>query len=934
MSGKFDGVPALWRATLCGTALIMSAASVTARADETPVLPEVVVTGSHIKTTDQGALPVQTITQEQIQRSGATTPEQFLQSVSVAVQGNSNLVAASGAGATTGGVSSVSLRGLGSQRTLVLVNGRRVAGGGTITDSVTVDVNSIPLSALERVDVLKDGASAIYGSDAIAGVVNFVIRDNYRGAELTGYGGGTSDGGATQRHVNGLVGFGNLTDDRYNVLLTGSFQKEAPLYGFQRSFSASGINVAANNDVTTGHTFPANVLATDGSFGTTNPLVGNCAPSVTDPLIDPQGRCRYDPSPHVALLPASERYSLFSAAHYALTGNVQLYAEASYNHNRQRFIIQPVPLSSVFPLPANNPLFNQFPYNSQCVAPCGLSTILLQPSSPYYPTAFVASLTGDPNHLPALDVYYRSLITGNRDLTDISEQPRVVVGTKGRAGGWDFDTSLLYSQTRLIEHVNNGYPAQSLLLPLLNSGQVNFFGPSSAAVQAQADATQFRGDAYKTRTSLAEISAYLSRELWKLPAGAFAFAVGAEVRKEKFATDPNPTIQTGDIAGYGGNYFPQDVQRNVYGVSAELSVPILKSLSAGAAVRYDEYQGTGSKTTPKVNLRWKPLEQLLARASYGRGFRAPSLTELFQPPSLGTTAASLNDPVRCGTTHSTTDCVTQFNTLIGGNTRLSPEESDNITLGFVVEPTSNFSVGVDGFSIKLKNTIIFGVPPTTILADPATYGFLLTRGPPTANCPGCPGPITQIDQTNSNFGETKLAGYDVDVRLRFPTAGVGTFTLGLVGSYFARYQIQNPDFSFSNIAGRVSPITNGNGGVVPRWHHYVTGTWTRGPVDLSVSQNFQSSYADLVASGDDPTLPGYPQHPHEVASYSTIDLQGAYSGFTNTRVAVGLRNAFNKNPPYTNAGGSNYFQAGYDPGYADPRGRFIYGTVTYSFGPK
>ena len=160
-----------------------------------PPVEEIVVTGTRIRTTDQGALPVQSITQEQIQQSGAATPEQFLHSVSVAVQGNTNVVAASGAGATTGGVSGVSLRGLGSQRTLVLINGKRVSGGGTFTDSTTVDVNSIPLAALEKVDVLKDSASAVYGSDAIGGVINFIIRDNYRGGQLSASGGGTSDGG-------------------------------------------------------------------------------------------------------------------------------------------------------------------------------------------------------------------------------------------------------------------------------------------------------------------------------------------------------------------------------------------------------------------------------------------------------------------------------------------------------------------------------------------------------------------------------------------------------------------------------------------------------------------------------------------------------------------------------------------------------------------
>ena len=313
--------------------------------EETPGVEEIVVTGSRIRRTDEGALPVQTITQEQIQRSGATSPEQFLQTLSVAVQGNTNAVTASGSGVTSGGVSSASLRGLGSQRTLVLMNGRRLSGGGTITDSTSVDVNSIPLAAVERVEVLKDGASAVYGSDAIAGVINFILRRDYQGAEVTANYGDTSDGGAITK-INGVVGFGDLEDDRYNVMLVGSWQNEEALFGADRDFADSGINEAAQNDATSGNTFPANVVAVDGSVAG-NPFAGNCAPSVTSPFFSP-AVCRYDPAPFVSLLPDSERSSVYGAFRYALTDEVQAYLEASYSRNEMDFVIQPVPISDQF----------------------------------------------------------------------------------------------------------------------------------------------------------------------------------------------------------------------------------------------------------------------------------------------------------------------------------------------------------------------------------------------------------------------------------------------------------------------------------------------------------------------------------------------------------------------------------------------------------
>jgi iron complex outermembrane receptor protein len=924
------------RRTLLVAALTATVSSVAQAQDQQSTSgaegPEtVVVTGSRIRRTNEGALPVQTVTQEQIQRTGAVNAEQFLQSVSVAVQGNTNTVAASGSGATTGGVSSISLRGLGSQRTLVLVNGRRLSGGGTITDSTSVDVNSIPLAAVQRVDVLKEGASAVYGSDAIAGVVNFILREDYEGAELTANYGDTTEGGGAIKRVNGVLGLGDLTVNRYNVMFVASYQKEDPLFGRERDFASSGINVATGNDITSGNSFPANIAAADGSFtGSLNPLAGNCSPSVSDPEYFGTGVCRYDPSPFVSLLPEIERSSAYGALHFALTDDIQLYAEASYNRNENHFVIQPVPLSDQFALPPNHPLFNVAPYN-------GFSTVVLQPSSPYYPTALVQGQTGGAT--PDLLVRYRSQITGNRDLTDTATQPRGVLGVKGIVAGWDFDAGYLYSRTKLTEHVNSGYPSYLGILPLLNSGQVNFFGENTPEVQALADATQFRGDAYSTRTSLQSVAASVSKDVLTLPAGALGIAFGAEGRQEKFSTDPSAEIQSGDISGYGGNFLPISKTRDVGALFAEMNVPIIKGLEAGAAVRYDHYQGTGSKTVPRFNVRYRPIEQVMARASYGKGFRAPSLTELYQPQVSGVSGPGVNDPQRCGVpdangviNQDSRDCATQFPIVLGGNTALRPEQSENYTLGLVLEPIRDFSIGFDAFKVNLKDTIIFGVTPAAILADPGQFESFVTRGPADPATPGLPGHVTNIDQTNLNFGETRIEGIDVDVRYRFTMQNLGSFTAGIVGSYFQKYDVQNPDGSFTSIAGIASFITNGAGGVVPRWHHYLSLAWDAGDWQVSAAQNLQSQYQDLPGTFEDTTDPAFA--PRTVNRYITYDLQGAYTGIANTRLALGARNVTNKDPPYTNAGGQNFFQAGYDPGYADPRGRFIYGLVTYSFAGK
>lgn len=881
----------------------------------TQQLERVEITGSSIKRIDaETALPVQVLTREDIQRTGASNVEQLLQTVSAA-SSSGGLTASSVSGATTGGISSVSLRGLTSIRTLVLLNGRRIApyGIGFTGDSVSVDVNSIPLAAIERVEVLKDGASAVYGSDAVAGVINFILRRDFKGGEIAGTYGDSTQGGAAVKRVSATWGFGDLGADRFNLMLVGSFQKEKPLFGRDRDFARSGINVEHGNDTSSGNTFPANFVSVDGSIGTSNPSNPACpGPYATlSPLLSPNG-CRFDPSPLVQLVPASERTSLFASLKVAISDSLEAFLEASYNKNVQNNVIQPVPISDQFALPNNHPLFNVAPYN-------GFSTIVLQSSSIYYPTAYVQSITGGPT--PDLLIRYRAAVSGDRDITDIAEAPRLAFGVKGSGMGWDFDAAFLHSESRVREQVNNGFPALTQILPILNSGNVNFFGPNTPEVDAQLRATNFTGDAFKIKSSIDSLQAKGSRELMQMAGGALAVALGAETRKEKYSFQAHPTIQTGDVSGYGGNFLDVDRSRTVNAVFAEVNVPFLKGLEAGAAVRHDRYEGVGNSTTPKLSLRWQPVRQVLLRGSVGKGFRAPSLLDLYAPNVTGVTPPGLSDPARCPTTgDGVRDCSTQFPTLNGGNAALKPERSRNATLGLVLEPVANLSIALDMFKIDLKETIVNGVTPAVILSDLNKYGYLVTRGPVDPAFPNLPGPITQILATNLNLGETRLTGVDFDVKWRVPETPLGRLTLSYSGTYFDKYDVQNVDGSFAPAIGFVNAAT---GGVIPRLKTYLQATLTRGPWTFTAAQNWQHSYEDIPS-----TITGTTG---KVGAYETYDAQVQYAGLKNLRLTLGMRNVFDKDPPYTNSGGQVSFQGGYDPQYADPRGRFVYVTATYSF---
>jgi iron complex outermembrane recepter protein len=409
-------------------------------------------------------------------------------------------------------------------------------------------------------------------------------------------------------------------------------------------------------------------------------------------------------------------------------------------------------------------------------------------------------------------------------------------------------------------------------------------------------------------------------------------ALGGELRRESYESSPSAAIQSGDISGFGGNFLPVNRSRKVAAVFGELNAPVLKELEANLAVRYDKYQGSGSATTPKASLRWHPMPELLLRASVGRGFRSPSLTDLFGPQVSGVTANGQNDPLRCGVDGNTSsnDCATQFPVLLGGNPALQPERSRNTTLGIVLEPASGISVGLDAFDINLRNTIIPGVPVSTILSDLARFGYLVHRGPVQPEFPNLPGPITRIDLLNLNLGQTKIQGVDLDAKVRLPKTDLGSFSLSLTGTYFSKYDVQALDGSFSPGIADANSLASANAaGVVPRWKHYLALNWRSGPWSATVAQNFQTGYKDVPGTFEDTEDPAF--KPHHVSDYTTYDLLGSWHVNRELELSLGIKNLLDTNPPYTNNGGQSFFQAGYDPSYADPRGRFVYLRANWLF---
>jgi iron complex outermembrane recepter protein len=886
------------------------------------------------------------LTHEDIERSAANNIEELLQKVTGAPS-MGNLVSANTAGANNAGLSGVSLRGLGTNRTLLLINGRRIAPFGNTTDSASVDVNSIPLAAIERVEILKDGASSIYGSEAIGGVVNFIMRKNFRGIELSADHGETTEHGGNPTHASVAWGYGDLTQQRFNATLIANYEKQDPLYGAQRGFANHSFNVANGNDTTSGNTFPANITWAGGP-SSRNPNVPNCAPSILDPLFPPN-RCRFDTAPYVALIPEAEREGLFATGRFAVTSQLEAFAELSYAHNKQVFQIQPVPISDQFPIAASDPLFHDprnptaFPYIMPSTNPLfaitggsPLSTIVVHPGSTYYPTAYMQGQVGAGNPLPDILVRYRSFGTGLRNWADVSEPKRGVLGVKGTFADFDYEASVLDSESRVAERDLGGIPEFTKIMPLLNSGNVNFWGPNTPQVAQELAATDFTDYAYKTKTSLRGANAKVSRDVLALPGGALAAAAGVEFRQERFSFDPNPLMANGDIGShYGGNNLPVDAQRNVEAAYGEVDAPVLKSLEADFSVRFDHYGGTGGRTNPKASLRYQPAPQLLLRAAAGEGFRAPSLLETKFPTVVAVGVNGVSDPIRCPVTGSSTDCSTQFTDTTGGNPSLRSETSKNFSLGLVFEPNKYVSLEVDWFRTLLTNTISQGLGDGFILGHYGTYSNLVTRGPNNLVVNGRvipnSGSITSISETFLNVGGTVVQGIDFNVKGRLPLDALGLGELGTLkvdwtGTLFSKFDVQNPDGSWTGYVGTVNPISalgpNGNGGVVPNFRDVTTLVWDYSSWEGVATRNFQGNYVDLPS-----TVTG---SQGIVGAYETYDIQGSYLGFKNLRLSLGIKNMFNRPPPYSNSGGQSSFQAGYDPSYGNPLGRLVYGKFTYS----
>lgn len=859
---------------------------------------KVEVTGSNIYRSEvETALPVQVITREDIERSGSVTVAELMSKVSANVLGMNDQLSIGNF--TNPGMASVNLRGIGSGDTLVLLNGRRVANYAF--DGSAVDVNSIPLAAVERVEILKDGASAIYGADAVAGVVNFILRKDFRGVEVTGFGSWPEHGGGEQSQAVGSAGFGDLAKDRYNVFVTAVYQKDDPLKATDRSFSRTGYLPNAGIINLPPTPFPANIFYPPTPAGQLyNPsFASGCAPPYSLPSTSaqtPGDACGFDYAAYSMIVPKVERAAAYSRGTLQASADHQLFVELAYSDNRLTVSRDPTDIA-----PFTNPNFAIIRY------PAG---------GPFYPTDFAAAngLSGD------LDLLFHTVQLGPRVNEVDTSAWRTVLGADGVLAGWDYAAALTWSRNEQSDSLGSGYVSLTRLNDAMATGLVNPFGPSGPEGDALLAATQVSGKVHTAKGTTLDFLVKGSRDTVTLPGGALALAIGAEARRERLSNDFTALVTQGDIPGIDVAAQPVSGSRSAQAMFIEASVPFAKAVEAQLAARYDHYGDFGSTWNPKVALRWQPTRSLLLRASWGTGFRAPPLYDLYTPQEQ-TFLLFDEDPLRCPVTGAATDCV-HLPAVVGGNPSLQPETSEQFNAGVVWEPLPGLSLAVDYWKIA-KYNLIGALAPGTVFDNLTLYAPTnIVRGPVDPQYPNLPGPISNVILTNQNLGNLKTSGIDVDLAWRGPRTDFGRLSLALNGTYIIDWKMQPDGANYQSAVG-ANPI--GVPGPFPRWKHYASLGWEYGVWGATLAQTYQSGYEDTNYFPVRVVAP----MPRSVSSYDIWDLQGRYNGWRNAKLIVGVRNLFDRDPPFTNQPFT--YQVGYDPSYAQPRGRAFYASLTFAF---
>jgi iron complex outermembrane recepter protein len=882
-------------------------------------ITRVVVTGSNIKRLDsETGAPIITLKREDIKATGANTVRQVLDTVTgfdtgtLTDNGNSSSFAS--------GATAASIHGLGKQATLVLINGRRIsnyalADGGQQTFQ---NLDSIPADAIERIDILYNGAAATYGSDAMAGVVNIITRTTYDGIHLSAsaqqnenfrYGG--------ERTASIMGGIGDLDTNRYNLYGDVEFYKRKAVNrdetkNYYPAWYTQYVNPSFGAPSL--YSFPGNLNEPAGAgHASVRTAVASCPATMRNS----SNLCQQDVNGLTQVTDPAERVNLFTQGRFKINDHAEAFAEVSYSRTKTDY------LSTPYAIAAGSPItwFDGLRRVSQSVALPKLA--VGNPANPY---SFPVGI--DYRFADYLDMW---------SAPTHSSQYRAMAGLQGTFGnGWSYDTAI--GRVGADSKVRSRGPDRTLMPGAVSSGQYKIGGPNPRDLLEQ----MFPVIGTDGTTHQDWVDGKVQGDIGKLPGGPMTLAVGGEFRRESQYVKSTENVVQAQIVGRGSLWI--DGERNLAAVYADLYAPITKKLEAEAQVRMDKADGFESHLSPQLQLKYKLAPSLLLRGTAGTGFRTPNIPETLGKVGLTGFFNSTLDPRRCDTAIAIRDilkkgnaadqsdattaynsgCLTSVPAMISANTALKPETSRSLTIGGVWEPVKNTSFSADYWKIERRNEISYR-PPSFVLAreltDPS-YAKLLVRNDisqqdlrlaaranelaPGSNLAWAAGTIQSLLLNYENFGKTEVTGIDFTAATRINYGAYGTLALNMTNT------LNLSDRAWDPTKLQYRPNFIGNYGY-PKLVTDFSASWRKGALTstlrvhrfsgttLNASENDINTWN---AAGCQARIKPTPDLPCWIRPDVRTDLSFLYTGFKNLRLSMTIRNALLQAAPIDLRSGS------------------------------
>lgn len=955
-------------------ATALPAAQAVAAEEDAEDIERIQVTGSSIKRTDmEGALPITTLDQDDIIQTGVTSVPDLIAKIP-SMQGFQAPSQSVGGGG--GGVATASLRGLGGEYTLVLLNGRRLASSAS---GSSVDINSIPLAAIERVEILSDGASALYGADAIAGVINFILKKDVQETSISARYDAPEESGGSNYTFSITTGFGDLNTDGYNVFASYSRESQEQLASVDREFSKTGFIPLSHNGTdlmfiaSSSNAIPGNARVRfldpnnqdrngDGRINSLdtysyqfNPYQaanGSCAannvPSNSQSATVLTDRCVFDFTSTLEILPEFVRDNAIVGGVLELNDDTEAYATVNYSKFEQIARIAPYPTGN-FTLPTD-------------------STLVQNEVLPYIPSSVLGFSQADIlSNIYDVAGAWRVLPGGNRTNEFSTDSLWLNFGVRGDFGDISYDFSVTHADNERTDTILTGYPITSQFMALVTSGAVNVFADPSSLTEEETAAvrdTMYNGMDTVTETQLTIVEGQFSAPIFELDAGDVYLGGGFDYRETSYVRNTSTANQQAQILFT----LPDpafDLERESFGAFLEMVVPVTDNFEITGSVRYDEisdidasstlYQDnngdgvnepnvqagtrgvTMDDTTYKISLAYRPTDEWLIRASTGTGFKAPTMRQIAEPRiPFGVTGNTYDCPFT-GSDPLASFCrapSSQYDVVRQGNEFLQPEESEQYSIG-AVYGSDSFDFSIDYWNIELTNQVL---PATEgqIFGNPQQFRELFT----TQLDPGTGDQLLAMISASVNVGQATVAGIDYSIGFS-NEFGSATLNTNITGTYVTESEYLRAGTGtadtpaiFDTSLGRKGPDDD----VVFNNRVRIENTLVHGDFSHSVNVEYQSGWTDENFPGGDSSIrlandlntfySGGVQL--QVPSYTTVDYLTRYNYDSKLSVSFGINNLFDRTPPLA-LGENGGHQEGFDPRYYDVLGRTFYITADYTF---